>query len=87
MKGDPEFGIICFKWNSIAFRLGVPGMTLRRWCDEAGIKLPHWNDLRREPVWIPKEQLGLLLRLLLRSRVRRKVLAELRRKKMPTLEL
>lgn len=88
MKWDPElYDQLHFKWQTIGNQFGVSPKTIKRWCIEAGIVLPHWKGIQTEPVMVPKRQIGVLVQRFLNSTVRRKLLLAARRKKLPFLNL
>lgn len=71
-----------FKWRTIGQHLGVSARTLQRWCAQAGIRLPHWHHKKTEPVFLPEDQLGILIVRLIRSPCGAKLVAAARRKKL-----
>lgn len=86
MREENLDGLV-FKWRSIGLRLGVSDRTIRRWCLVAEIELPHWRNKKGEPVFLPEAQLGLLVKRLLRSPCRARVVAAARRKQLFYAEL
>lgn len=60
---------ILYKWASIARAMHVSEKTIKRWCFEAHIKLPHWGKGRGAPVWLDKDNVHTLWEVLLVSRV------------------
>jgi hypothetical protein len=70
---------ILYKWCSIAREMHVSERTVKRWCSEAKIYLPHWEGNPRGPVWIAKHCVPKLLERLMRSNVQPRVARAMRK--------
>lgn len=71
---------VLYKWRSIAREMSVSERTIKRWCSEAKVYLPHWGGSRTSPVWITRRTVSVLWRVLLESNVSKKASRRLKKR-------